>query len=195
MEKNFSLRKLIDNLPTNWALVFSEFETDEIDAFLNEKLNQYDGDIDIYPKQEDVLRCFSFFNVEDTKVVLLGQDPYHGPNQATGLCFSVPRTMKKLPPSLKNIFKEIGEATRADGCLDHWAEQGVLMLNTALTVTQSKPNSHKDIWATFTDNVIKYLSLNCDDVIFVLWGANAQSKLKFIDQSKHRVLQSAHPLK
>ena len=131
------------------------------------------------------------------KVVILGQDPYHGPGQAHGLCFSVQKGVD-LPPSLQNIFKELksdlGIEIPTHGCLDHWAEQGVLLLNSVLTVEQHRAASHQGKgWEQFTDAVIKYLNDEKQGIVFVLWGAYAQKKAAFVDRKKHLVMESPHP--
>ncbi len=151
----------------------------------------------IFPPAADVFSAFELTPYENVKVLILGQDPYHDDNQAHGLCFSVKPGIK-TPPSLVNIYKElhtdIGLEIPKHGYLVNWAEQGILMLNAVLTVRAHTPNSHKDKgWETFTDAVIKKVSDKTDPVVFVLWGAYAQKKLKLIDTTKHSVIQSAHP--
>jgi uracil-DNA glycosylase len=151
----------------------------------------------IFPPAADVFAAFELTPYEHVRVLLLGQDPYHGDNQAHGLCFSVNPGIK-IPPSLVNIYKEL--KTDLDlkipnhGYLVPWAQQGILMLNAVLTVRAQTPNSHKDRgWETFTDAVIAKVNQKTDPVVFVLWGAYAQKKLKLIDTSRHTVIQSAHP--
>ena len=151
----------------------------------------------IFPSDADVFSAFELTPYENVKVLILGQDPYHDDNQAHGLCFSVKPGIK-TPPSLVNIYKElhtdIGFNIPKHGYLVNWAEQGILMLNAVLTVRSHTPNSHKDKgWETFTDAVISEVNEKTDPVIFVLWGAYAQKKLKLIDTTKHLVIQSAHP--
>ena len=151
----------------------------------------------IYPAPEHVFFAINSVKYEDVKVVILGQDPYHQVGQAHGLSFSVNDGVKK-PPSLVNIFKEIeyefDEKCYESGNLARWANQGVLLLNTVLTVEDSLPNSHKGKgWEIFTQKIIEVLNQRQDKVIFVLWGANAQKLKQYIDESKHIVLQSAHP--
>ena len=132
-------------------------------------------------------------------MVILGQDPYHGEGQAHGLCFSVLPEVKKLPPSLKNIYKELvtdinGFTTPEHGYLQGWAEQGVFLLNTVLTVEQGQAHSHKHLgWEQFTDNVIAHINEHCQGVVFILWGAHAQKKGKSIDRQRHHVLAGPHP--
>lgn len=152
----------------------------------------------IYPPQTDVFNAFKLTELNQVKVVILGQDPYHGPNQAHGLCFSVLPGIKP-PPSLLNIYKELatdiaGFRIPQHGFLQSWAEQGVLLLNTVLTVEQGQAHSHAKIgWETFTDKVIEQLSVHTQGTIFLLWGSHAQRKGVVIDQTKHHVLHAPHP--
>ena len=151
----------------------------------------------IYPDMYDLYNCFRYTPLNNVKAVILGQDPYHEPNQAHGLCFSV-RPGVPLPPSLKNIYKEIesdlGIVEPDCGDLTKWANQGVLLLNTTLTVREHMANSHSKCgWAWFTDSVIKLVSDKCENVVFILWGGNARSKTPLIDTKKHLILQCAHP--
>lgn len=151
----------------------------------------------IYPKKEEIFNALHYTSYENVKVVLLGQDPYHGPNQAHGLSFSVQPGVK-TPPSLRNIFKELqddlGVPVPADGYLKSWADNGVLLLNTVLTVREGEAHSHKGMgWETFTDAVIKSLNEKEEPVVFLLWGKPAQSKIPLIDTGKHYVLTSVHP--
>lgn len=152
----------------------------------------------VYPAQEDVWSWTTRTHIQDVKVVILGQDPYHGPGQAHGLCFSVKPPVQP-PPSLKNIFKElesdIPEFSRPDhGFLVGWADQGVLMLNAVLTVRKGEANAHKDKgWERLTDAVIKWISTNNEGVVFLLWGASAHKKASHVDSSKHHLLKSTHP--
>ncbi len=152
----------------------------------------------VYPPNTDVFNAFKYTTPQNLKVVILGQDPYHGPNQAHGLCFSVLKG-NKVPPSLRNIYKEL--ATDIDGFsipnhgeLTSWANQGVLLLNSVMTVRQGEANSHKGRgWEVFTDSVISKLSRNFDNLVFLLWGSPAQKKAALIDGDKHHVLRSVHP--
>ena len=151
----------------------------------------------IFPPGSQIFRAFDLTPVDKVKVVILGQDPYHGPGQAHGLSFSVPEGVP-APPSLKNIFKEIESdlGVRMSGYpnLENWARQGVLLLNAVLTVRAGQPASHSKIgWQEFTDAVIRYISDNCEGVIFLLWGNFARTKSALIDHSKHHVLEAAHP--
>jgi len=151
----------------------------------------------IFPPGSQIFRAFELTPVENVKVVILGQDPYHGQGQAHGLSFSVPADVP-APPSLKNIFKEIESdlGVRMSGYpdLEKWARQGVLLLNAILTVRSGEAASHSKIgWEKFTDAVIRYLSDNCSGIVFMLWGNFARSKAALIDSSRHLVLEAAHP--
>ncbi len=151
----------------------------------------------VYPEKDKVFNAIQLTELKDVKVVILGQDPYHGPNQAHGLCFSVLPGVK-FPPSLRNIFQElhadIGCAIPQNGELTQWAKRGVLLLNTVLTVEEGQAHSHKNKgWEVFTDEVITTVSKTQDHVVFVLWGKPAQTKTALIDTNKHTVLTSVHP--
>jgi uracil-DNA glycosylase len=158
---------------------------------------KYENSI-VYPPKDKIFYAFSQTKIENLKVIILGQDPYHGKNQAQGLAFSTPKEIKN-PPSMVNILKEIkSDLDRDSFCIDGdltiWANDGVLLLNTILTVEESSPKSHHNLgWEIFTDNIIKYISLNMDNIIFLLWGASAISKTKLIDSSKHHILTAPHP--
>ena len=152
----------------------------------------------IYPPQQDVFNAIKLTPLDKVKVVILGQDPYHNPNQAHGLSFSVLNPVKP-PPSLVNIYKEISsdldiEMNRADGDLSYLAKQGVLLLNTVLTVEQNKPKSHQGLgWQKFTDRVIEIVNKYADPCVFLLWGSDAKSKIPLIDKTKHLILTAPHP--
>ncbi|GGI70060.1 uracil-DNA glycosylase [Shewanella gelidii] len=152
----------------------------------------------IFPAEQDVYAAFDLTPLDQVKVVILGQDPYHGPDQAHGLCFSVQADVK-VPPSLVNIYKELatdidGFEIPSHGNLASWAKQGVLMLNTVLTVEQGKAHSHaKAGWETFTDHVVELLSAQERPIVFVLWGSHAQKKARALDKDKHHALVGPHP--
>lgn len=151
----------------------------------------------IYPPQPEIFNALKLTPFEDVKVVIIGQDPYHGPNQAHGLCFSVKPGIK-APPSLVNIYKELhsdlGLEIPTHGNLESWAKQGVLLLNATLTVEAHKPQSHAKIgWQTFTDTIITTLNNHPETIIYLLWGAYAQSKQRLIDTSKHIIFTAPHP--
>jgi uracil-DNA glycosylase len=166
----------------------------ELVAFLRKQLDEGKT---IYPNGKNVLNAFNLTHFNQVKVVILGQDPYHNAGQAHGLSFSVPDGVTK-PPSLVNIFKELSSDMNLtipeSGNLEKWARQGVLLLNASLTVEENKPMSHSKIgWHVFTNNVIKTLSDNHTDLVFILWGKFAQSKEMFIDKTKHFIIKSVHP--
>ncbi|ART81800.1 uracil-DNA glycosylase [Oceanisphaera profunda] len=152
----------------------------------------------IYPPALEVFNAFALTPLNQVKVVILGQDPYHGPNQAHGLCFSVLPGVK-VPPSLRNMYKELttdieGFVTPDHGYLTAWAEQGVLMINTVLTVAAGKAHSHAKLgWETFTDKVIQTVNEQCEGVVFLLWGSHAQKKGAAIDTERHHILTAVHP--
>lgn len=174
----------------------SEFDQPYFQALTEFVKQEYATQI-VYPPGKEIFKAFDHCAFEDVKVVIIGQDPYHGPGQANGLCFSV-RDGVKAPPSLVNIFKEIrndlNKPIPTSGNLERWAQQGVLLLNATLTVRASTPGSHQNKgWEIFTDAVIKKLSDEKQNVVFLLWGAYAQKKGEIIDRNKHFVLMSAHP--
>ena len=183
----------IDN---NWKFLFRQEEKKQyFQKLLSFLKNEYKTKT-IFPKKEDIFNAFKLTDFNDVNVVILGQDPYHEVGQAQGLSFSVPNGTK-LPPSLVNIYKELeddlGVKSKTNGDLSYWAKQGVLLLNTVLTVEEGKANSHKDKgWLTFTNEVIKQLS-NKGEVVFVLWGNNAKQYRQYIDETKNYVIFSAHP--
>lgn len=150
-----------------------------------------------YPPKDQIFTAFEACSPDQVKVVIIGQDPYHGPNQAHGLCFSV-NDWIPFPPSLRNIFKEVSADTGAPipltGNLTRWAEQGVLLLNATLTVRHGQAGSHQGKgWETFTDAVIDYVSTNTSNVVFLLWGSYAKNKCRKVDVTKHLILESCHP--
>lgn len=164
---------------------------------LREFLKQEYSNRKIYPNMYDVFNALKYTSFENTKVVIIGQDPYHGEGQAHGLCFSVKKGVIP-PPSLKNIYKELNSDLRmkipSHGELTSWAEQGVLLLNTVLTVREGQPNSHKGKgWEQFTDRVISELNNKTTPIVFLLWGANAKNKAKLITNKNHIKLETVHP--
>ena len=152
----------------------------------------------IYPPEADVFSAFKLTDFANLKVVIIGQDPYHGPNQAHGLSFSV-RPGVAIPPSLRNMYKELALEypdfqMPKHGCLESWATQGVLLLNTVLTVVANQPNSHRHLgWEQFTDQVISAISSQCQGVVFLLWGSHAQKKGRLVDRQRHHILEAPHP--
>ena len=185
------------NIGNEWdSLLKEEFEKEyytELRKFLVHEYNHYV----IYPNMYDIFNALRYTSYSNVKVVLLGQDPYHGENQAHGLCFSVKKGVAQ-PPSLKNIFKELKDDLGCEipnhGELTKWANEGVLLLNTSLTVREHLANSHsKKGWEIFTDNVIKLLNEQDRPIVFILWGRNAISKTKYLNNPKHLILTSVHP--
>ena len=181
-----------------WEDVINLEKEKEYYKKLHEEIEKkYENSI-VFPEKQNIFKAFSLTKLENLKVVILGQDPYHGFGQAQGLAFSTPKEIKN-PPSMVNILKEISDdlGTKSlceDGDLTPWAKQGVLLLNTILTVEEGKPKSHHNLgWEIFTDNIIKYISDNCKDIVFILWGSPAIAKTKLINKSKHHILTSPHP--
>ncbi|PFN28202.1 uracil-DNA glycosylase [Bacillus cereus] len=184
-------------LKNDWGpLLAPEFEKEYYQSLVGFLKEEYETHV-IYPKKEDIFNALEYTSYENTKVVILGQDPYHGPNQAHGLSFSVQPGVK-TPPSLLNMYKELrdeyGYEIPNNGYLVKWAEQGVLLLNTVLTVRQGEANSHKGKgWERFTDRVIELLNEREKPVIFILWGRHAQAKKKLITNKNHHIIESVHP--
>lgn len=186
----------VDIEPSWKAALKDEFKKpyfESLAAFVKEEYSNYT----CFPSGGDIFKAFKLCPLDQVKVVLLGQDPYHGLGQAHGLCFSVNKGIA-MPPSLINIFKEIEDDTGInfpnDGNLERWAKQGVLLLNATLTVRAHQAGSHqRKGWEQFTDRVIEVVSQKKEDVVFLLWGGYAKKKLKLIDDSKHYVLTSGHP--
>jgi len=174
----------------------AEFEKPYFKALASFVKDEYSKQT-VYPPGKEIFNAFAHCPFGQVKVVIIGQDPYHGPGQANGLCFSVKDGIR-MPPSLVNIFKEIvsdlGKEIPPSGNLERWADQGVLLLNATLTVRANSPGSHQNKgWETFTDEVIRVVSGEKENIVFILWGAYAQRKGAVIDKSKHLVLESAHP--
>lgn len=181
---------------TDWNKVLNDKEIkNDLDNILNQLDTLYKTRT-IYPPKQNLFNCFNFFNINKTKVVIVGQDPYYKPNQANGLSFSVNDNVE-LPKSLINIFKELKNdlnITRVNGNLSDWGKQGVLLLNESLSVEANKPMSHKYLnWWKITDFVIKYLNKNLKHLVYVLWGNQAINKIKLIDTNNNLVLTSSHP--
>jgi len=181
-----------------WEEVIAlEKQKDYYKNLKNEIDKKYEETI-VFPEKENIFKAFTLTKLDNLKVVILGQDPYHGVGQAQGLAFSTPSNIKN-PPSMQNILKEIEsdlgrKSVCENGDLTTWAEQGVLLLNTVLTVQESKAGSHQKLgWEIFTDNIIKYISQNCNDIVFLLWGSPAIKKSNLIDKNRHHILTSAHP--
>lgn len=184
-------------LETSWKAALNEEFNKEYFLNLVEFVRAQYAHNKIYPPGSQIFNAFEFCPLSETKVVIIGQDPYHGEGQANGLCFSVAEGIR-MPPSLVNIFKELksdlGNDLPPHGSLERWARQGVLLLNATLTVKASSPGSHQNKgWEEFTDAVIKVLSEKQEGIVFILWGAYAQKKGAIIDESRHFVIRSAHP--
>ena len=192
MNKNIKIHE-------SWLkFIKSEFDKEYMNSIKKSILNYKKSGKIIYPKNNEIFNALNLTDFEKTKVIILGQDPYHGPGQAHGLSFSVKDGIKP-PPSLMNIFKEIEsdlsiKVEKENGNLTRWAKQGVLLLNSLLTVEKGKPLSHKEIgWETLTDKIIEILNLNKRGLVFILWGSNARSKKYLISQNENLIIESAHP--
>lgn len=176
-------------------LLKEELNKDYFTKLLDFVKQEYKSKI-IYPKESDIFNAFRYTSYKNVKVVILGQDPYHGENEAMGLSFSVRRGVR-TPPSLRNIFKELKDDLNIDRCdtdLSDWAKQGVFLLNTVLTVEKDKANSHKEIgWEIFTDYVIKEINDKLNNVVFILWGRQARDKKRIITNPNNYIIESAHP--
>ncbi len=185
------------NIDSSWKTVLvDEFTKNYFTDLRNKVRMEYKSNV-IYPPPTKIFNAFNLTPFNKVKVVVVGQDPYHGENQAHGLSFSVENGIK-IPPSLNNIFKELKSDLKVSlpnsGNLSSWAEQGVLMLNSVLTVRSGVANSHKNIgWEIFTENIINIISSELNNIVFILWGRQAQEKIKIIDIKKHLILKSAHP--
>ena len=185
------------NIDESWKNILqSEFEKDSFKSLTKFIKSEYQNH-QCYPEAKNVFAAFNLCNYLELKVVIIGQDPYHGKGQANGLCFSVSDGISH-PPSLKNIIKElksdIGHVESDNGNFTTWAKQGVLLLNATLTVRENNPGSHQNMgWEKFTDGVIKQISEDKEQIIFLLWGKFAESKLKLIDSCKHKIFVAPHP--
>lgn len=191
------MQQVTPNIPQSWTdVLHDEFEKEyfyKLKLFLKDEQSKYT----IYPAYNNIFNAYNSTEFSDVKVVILGQDPYHGPNQSHGLCFSVQDGVA-FPPSLKNIFTELVDDIGCDyptsGNLQSWANQGVVLLNAVLSVRAGEANSHKDKgWEKFTDSTIKAINDNLENVVFILWGRPAQMKEKLIDTNKHLILKAPHP--
>jgi len=181
-----------------WQDFFKEEEQKDYYKNLIKQIDiAYENSV-VFPPKDKIFNAFNLTPLDNLKIVILGQDPYHGKGQAQGLAFSTPSDIKN-PPSMRNILKEIEDDLKTksiceNGDLTSWAKDGVLLINAILTVEQAKPKSHHKLgWEIFTDNLIKFISLNCKDIIFILWGSSAIKKEKIIDTSKHHILKGVHP--
>jgi len=193
---------MIENISTNWNQIIENYEQENninFEEFINDETEKYkDAELNIFPKKENIFRCFNYFNVEETKIVLIGQDPYHGQNQATGLCFDInfdENVKMKIPPSLRNICKVLNKENINELSIENWASQGVLCINSALSVVQGKAGSHLKYWLPFTKYIIDYINNNCNNVIFICWGAFAYElcyKLN-MEYTNNKMLVCSHP--
>jgi len=185
------------NINKSWDKILDkELKKDYFISLLKTTQNNYNNNV-CFPKKSNIFSAFNHCSLEKLKVVIIGQDPYHGINQANGLSFSV-NSNEKLPPSLKNIFLEINNDLktniRTNGDLVDWANQGVLLLNCILSVESGKPGSHSKLgWETFTDEVIKIISERKNNIVFMLWGGYAKKKEKLIFENNHLILKTGHP--
>lgn len=184
--------------PSTWKDFVLQEQAKPYYAALSEFVKNEYATRTVYPPAEKVFSALRYCSPEDVKVVIIGQDPYHGPGQANGLAFSVSPEITQFPPSLKNIFIEVCDDTHCpypkDGNLERWARQGVLLLNATLTVRRGEPLSHANKgWETFTDDLISYLSRTRTGIVYILWGSNAKSKERLIDRSNNLILTAVHP--
>lgn len=191
------MESLSTSIPESWREAVGAQTTEPYFAELDRFVAEQRAEHTVYPPAEDVFNALTATPFADVRIVLLGQDPYHGAGQAHGLCFSV-RPGVKLPPSLRNVYKELeadlGIAPPKHGCLTAWAQRGMLMLNTVMTVREAEPNSHaKHGWEKFTDSVITAVNNREQPAVFLLWGKPAQAKAKLVDTGRHRVVATAHP--
>ena len=179
------------------TILLDEIQKPYFNELLDDIAQEYQTNI-CYPPKELIFSAFNYCSFKDLKVVIIGQDPYHGKGEANGLCFSVNNDVR-IPPSLRNIYRELSDDLGTiflptSGNLEAWAKQGILLLNATLTVREDSPNSHKHLkWNVFTDAVIKKISEENSNIVFLLWGNFAIQKEKLIDQSKHKILKSGHP--
>lgn len=191
------IRQQIEALHTNWKdylLNYKDLINNIEENILKEK-EIYEPSLSIFPPYDKIFNSFNHFDIESLKVVFIGQDCYHGKGQANGLCFSVPENTK-IPPSLRNILKEMRNdigIDRMNTDFTDLAAQGILFLNTSLTVREKCPESHMEFWLPYTTEILKVISEKCDKIIFVLWGNYAKSKKKYINTDKHYILEAKHP--
>lgn len=198
----FSLVKLVEKINTNWKdiilyMFHNVLKKQKQNSLIEKLVEDIYNDKPVYPPVNMIFNSMTKFNFEETRVVILGQDPYHTVNKAMGLSFSVPKG-ETLPPSLRNIFKELETDIEnfqipKSGDLTKWSSQGVLLLNSALTVVEGRPNSHQKEWIFLTDEIISHISNELENVVFMLWGNFAKNKKKLINTEKHLVLEASHP--
>jgi uracil-DNA glycosylase len=189
---------MFSTIDSSWQKILSDEFKKSYFLQLEKEVNEEYQNAICYPPKESIFAAFNYCSFANLKVVIIGQDPYHGEGEANGLCFSVNDGVK-IPPSLRNIFRELNDDLGilfmpSSGNLERWARQGVLLLNASLTVRKDKPNSHKHLqWNTFTDAVIEIISNEKQNMVFLLWGSFAQKKGLKIDRNKHLVLECGHP--
>jgi len=188
----------MNQIPYSWKSFFDvEIQKEYFLKLISDVENEYESSV-CFPPKDLIFNAFEKCNLNDLKVVIIGQDPYHGEGEANGLCFSVNEGIK-IPPSLKNIFAEINSDFDSiflptNGNLERWAQQGILLLNASLTVRKDEANSHKHLkWNVFTDNLIDYISREYENIVFLLWGSFAQKKGNKINRENHLVLECGHP--
>lgn len=192
------LKTIIESVETDWKSVLNDCYTEhgeDIENIFEHHSSVYGDVLEVLPPKDLIFNAFAHFGMQDCKVVIIGQDVYPTKGDGMGLCFSVPRGLK-CAASLRNILKELEaeyEHVRTDTDLTDWAQQGVLMLNSALTVREGSAGSHLKAWKPFTTEIIKYVSLNLQGLVFILWGNYAQEYIKYIDVKKHHILKGLHP--
>lgn len=189
--------KMNINIKNDWKEIITNESKKKYFKELSTFIDEEKENFRIFPPEPEIFQAYNLSSFKKTKVVIIGQDPYHGENQAHGLCFSVKKG-NKIPPSLRNIYKELNNDIGCDipdhGFLKAWAEQGVLMINSVLTVRESQANSHKNMgWETFTQSIIKKINEKKEHVVFILWGNYAQTYEKYLDKNKHCIIKSYHP--
>lgn len=175
--------------------ITASFTIQQILDIIDARRNEFKENLQIFPSNENIFKCFDYCDISEIRVVIIGQDPYHSPNQANGLAFAVNNGLP-IPPSLRNIINELKSDLNidlSDTSLENWAKQGVLLLNSSLTVIQSKPGSQMKLWCYFTNYIISKLNEQNRSIIFLAWGAFAHTKLATIDTEKHHVFISSHP--
>lgn len=194
-----NITNIAENIDTDWRDIIKNllFEYgDTINEKLNHDANLFENVLDIVPPSHLIFNAFNMFDEKELKVCIIGMDPYIHKGEAMGLSFSVPREQKKCPPSLRNIFKELENeynVRRTNTDLTDWAKQGVLLLNTALTTLETKTGHHMRIWKDFTEAIIKYIAHHHKQIVYILWGAHAQSFEHLIDPQQNLILKHSHP--
>lgn len=183
-------------MKSSWQTIINNYPNgiNAILEIVNKKRESLKDHLNIYPSEQNIFKCFNFCEISDIKVVIIGQDPYHGPDQATGLCFAV-NNQTKIPPSLRNICNELRSDLNielSDTTLEKWATQGVLLMNASFSVIQGSAGSQMSLWTKFTDYIISELNKQ-DNIVFVAWGAFAYNKFKLIDTNRHHLIVSSHP--